>query len=49
MFGIVVAIQNALRLETHQNDVFFLKKIIFKISTSKRSENIKNLILNKKN
>jgi hypothetical protein len=49
MFGIVVVIQNVLRLETHQNDVFLKKKIIFKISTSKRSENIKNLILNKKN
>jgi len=25
----VVAVQNALRLETHQNDVFFLKKNYF--------------------
>jgi len=24
MFGIVVAVQNALRLEMHQNDVFFI-------------------------
>jgi hypothetical protein len=42
MFGIVVAVQNVLRLEMHQNDVFFyFFKIIFKTSTSKQSENIK--------
>jgi hypothetical protein len=43
LFGIVVAIvvQNTFHLEMYQNDIFFiLLKIIFKISTSKRSMNI---------
>jgi hypothetical protein len=44
VFGsvVVIAFQNAFRLEMHQNDFFFIfKKNIFEISTSKRSENIK--------
>jgi hypothetical protein len=45
MFEIVIAVmvQNAFRLEMHQNDNFFFifLKIIFKISTSKQFENIK--------
>jgi hypothetical protein len=32
----------------HQNEVFLFFKIIFDISTSKRSENIKKIILSKK-
>jgi hypothetical protein len=44
LFGIVVAVavQSVFRLEMHQNNVFFLKKIIFEINISKRSKNIKN-------
>jgi len=44
LFGTVVAVavQSAFCLEIHQNDVFFFKKIIFKIKTSKQSENKKN-------
>jgi hypothetical protein len=47
---VVVAVQSAFCLEMHQNDVFFffLKKIIFEISTSKRSENIKKNFSKKK-
>jgi hypothetical protein len=44
MFGIVIAItiQNAFRLEIRQNhNCFLFLKIIFEISTSKLSENIK--------
>jgi hypothetical protein len=52
MFEIVIAVmvQNAFRLEMHQNDNFFyFLKIIFKISTSKQFENIKqNNFLQKK-
>ena len=46
LFEIVVAaaVQSAFRLKMHQNDVFYFKKIIFEISTSKRSENIKKLL-----
>jgi hypothetical protein len=46
VFGIIiaVAIQSVFYLKMHQN----LKKNIFYISTSKRSENIKKFILNKK-
>ena len=42
LFGIMiaVAVQNAFYLEIHQNEFFIFKKIIFNISTSKRSENI---------
>jgi hypothetical protein len=45
-FGIVVAVvfQSAFYLGMHQNNVFFLKKIIFDIGTSKQSENTKNKI-----
>jgi hypothetical protein len=39
---VAVAVQSAFCLEIHQNDVFFFKKIIFKIKTSKQSENKKN-------
>ena len=53
MFGSVVAVafQITFRAEIHANDVFlFLKKIIFDISTSKRSKKYKpHLILTKKN
>jgi hypothetical protein len=49
VFGIVVAVQNAFRLEMHQNDFFYFLKIIFDISISKRFDNIKNnFILSKK-
>ena len=52
MYGIVVvvAVQNAFRLEMHQDHIFFyFKKIIFDISASKRSKNTKKiLILSKK-
>ena len=43
MFGIMVAVavQSAFRLEIHQNNIFFLKKIIFEIRTLKRFKNIK--------
>jgi hypothetical protein len=42
-------VQNVFRLEMHQNDfLFYFLKIIFEISTSKWSENIKkNLIFSK--
>jgi hypothetical protein len=53
LFGILVAVtmtvQNAFHLEMHQNKIFYFLKIIFDISTSKRSENIKKkIILSKK-
>jgi hypothetical protein len=49
VFGIVVAVQNAFRLEMHQNDFFYFLKIIFDINISKRFDNIKNkFILSKK-
>jgi hypothetical protein len=39
-----VAVQNAFCLEMHQNEFFFyFLKIIFDISTSKRSKNIKKI------
>ena len=45
MFGgsvVAVAFQSIFYLEMHQNNIFFyLKKIIFEISVSKWSENIK--------
>jgi hypothetical protein len=43
MFGIMVAVavQSAFCLEIHQNNIFFLKKIIFEIRTLKRFKNIK--------
>jgi hypothetical protein len=43
MFGIMVAVavQSAFRLEIHQNNIFFKKKIIFEIRTLKRFKNIK--------
>jgi len=37
LFGSVAAVQSAFSLKMHQNDVFYFKKIIFEISTSKRS------------
>jgi hypothetical protein len=45
-FGIVVAVvfQSAFYLRMHQNNIFFKKKFIFDIGTSKRSENTKNKI-----
>jgi len=47
MFGIViaVAVQSAFRLEMHQDNFFFLKKIIFDISASKRSKNTKKILV----
>jgi hypothetical protein len=47
MFKIVIAVvvQSEFCLEMHQNKNF----LIFYISTSKRSENKKNIILSKKN
>jgi hypothetical protein len=45
---VAVSVQNTFRLEIHKNNIYFLKKIIFDINISKRSENIKKLILNKK-
>jgi hypothetical protein len=46
MFKIVIAVvvQSEFCLEMHQNKIF----LIFYISTSKRSENKKNIILSKK-
>ena len=51
LFEIVaaVAVQSAFRLEMHQNDIFYFKKIIFEINTSKRSEKIKNIYIFSKN
>jgi hypothetical protein len=51
VFGSVVAgaFQIAFRAEMHANDVFYFLKIIFDISTSKRSKTYKlHLILAKK-
>jgi len=47
MFGIViaVAVQSAFRLQMHQDNVFFFKKIIFDISASKRSKNTKKILI----
>jgi hypothetical protein len=45
---IAVAVQNTFRLEIYQNNIFLFLKIIFEISTLKRSKNIKKLIFNKK-
>ena len=45
---VAVAFQSTFHVEIHQNDVFFFKKIIFKINISKRSETyIKKLIFYK--
>ena len=41
LFEIVVAVQSTFRLEMHQNDIFYFKKIIFEISTLKRSKILK--------
>jgi hypothetical protein len=49
LFEIVVAVQSTFRLEMHQNDIFYFKKIIFEINTSKRSEKIKNIYIFSKN
>jgi hypothetical protein len=38
---VVVAFQIAFRAEIHANDVFYFLKIIFDISTSKRSKRYK--------
>jgi hypothetical protein len=51
VFGsiVVVAFQISFRAEIHANDVFYFLKIIFDISTSKRSKRYKpHLILAKK-
>jgi len=45
---VAVSVQNTFHLEIHKNNIYFFKKIIFDINISKRSENIKKLILNKK-
>jgi hypothetical protein len=47
LFEIVVAVtvQSAFHLKMYQNNFFYFKKIIFDISTSKRSKNIKKFIL----
>jgi len=45
---VAVAIQIVFRLEMHQNKFFYFLKIIFDISTSKRSEKIKKIILSEK-
>jgi hypothetical protein len=45
---VAVAIQIVFRLEMHQNKFFYFLKIIFDISTSKRSENIKKTHFMKK-
>jgi hypothetical protein len=51
LFGSVVEVdfQNVFRAKMHQNNIYFLffKKIIFKISASKRFKIHKNLIFNK--
>jgi hypothetical protein len=39
-----VAFQSVFYSEIHQNNIFYFKKIIFDISTSKGSENIKKNI-----
>jgi hypothetical protein len=44
----VKAVQNAFCLEMHQNKNIYFFKIIFDINASKRYENIKKYILNKK-
>jgi hypothetical protein len=52
VFGcvVVVAFQIAFRAEIHANDFFYFLKIIFDISTSKRSKKYKpHSILAKKN
>jgi hypothetical protein len=43
VFGsvVVVAFQIAFRVEIHANDIFYFLKIIFDISTSKRSKKYK--------
>ena len=46
---VTVTVQSVSRLEMHQNNIFFhFYKIIFDISTLKRSENIKKITLSKK-
>jgi len=40
---VTVAVQSTFHLEMHQNKKKYFLKIIFDISTSKRSENIKKL------
>jgi len=44
---VAIAVQNAFRLEMHQNNVFYFLKIIFNINALKRSKNKKKLILSK--
>jgi len=41
LIAVTVTVQNAFHLEMHQHKIFYFLKIIFDISTSKRSENIK--------
>jgi len=39
--AVVVTFQNAFCAEMYQNDIFYFLKIIFEISTSKRSKTYK--------
>jgi hypothetical protein len=40
---VVVAFQSAFCSEMHQNNIFYFKKIIFNINTSKKFKNKKNI------
>jgi hypothetical protein len=42
---VVVVFQSAFCSEMHQNNIFYLKKIIFNINTSKWFENKRNINL----
>ena len=42
---VAVAFQSTFYLEMYQNNIFYFLKIIFNISTSKSSENIKKILI----
>jgi hypothetical protein len=44
---VIVIFQNIFRAEMHQNNVFYFKKIIFKISSLKQFKTYKKIISNK--
>jgi hypothetical protein len=46
---VLVAFQNVFCSKIHQNNIFYFKKFIFDISTSKRSKNNYKIIFLKKN
>jgi hypothetical protein len=42
---ITIILKNIFRLEIHLNNIFYFLKIIFHVSTSKLSKNIKKILI----